>query len=279
MKLFFTILFALVALSPAYAAEKRERSARIALRPHAEVAGALILLSDLVPDDAPDYVREEAARIPLGLAPQTGTTRVLAAASIAAAIERAGLPQEIFTVPDRVSARRAGRNLSGAEIWAAIQRYLATRPASTIRNVRSEDLQLDSGFSIPAAAKIEVTRVTFDRALRFAQFHLQVEGAENADPICVRARMPSQFASDPSPIANVLTFTRARLSPATKPQMLVSPKTIARLHLHSADSDMMLDARPLQPGALDQTIRVRLASSAKTLQARVVGKNALDASF
>jgi hypothetical protein len=270
MKLFLTVFASLaLMLSPA----------RFALRASVEVSGTMIFLSDLVSRDAPDYVREEAARIPLGLSPQTGATRILSGAAITTAIEHAGLPNDVFTVPDQVSVVRAGRKLSDQEVWAAMERYLKTHPESAIRAIQPDELIIDKGFSIPADARIEVERVTSDKTLRTVQVHLSVEGADSALPTCVRVRTKSSFPGETIAVVSRTAVIRTNAKLGMNQPALVDPKTIARLHLHSADSDMVLDVRPLERGALDQTIRVRLASSAKTLQARVVGANALDATF
>jgi hypothetical protein len=280
MKLVVTFVVSLVALSATFAVETRAGVARIALRTNTEVGAAMIFLSDLVPTDAPDYVREEAARIPLGLAPQAGTARVLQRSHIASAIDHAGLPDDVFTVPERVIVRRAGRTPSLQDVWAAIERYLSTHPASAIRDLKPSDLRLAGGFSIPPESQIEVTRVTIDMPLHLAHLYLKINGMpESANPVCASVRLSSLPASDSSPIVNAKKSTHVTAKQTSSQPILVEPKTIARLHLHSSESDMMLDVRPLERGALDQTIRVRLTSSAKTLQARVIGANSLDASF
>jgi flagella basal body P-ring formation protein FlgA len=61
--------------------------------------------------------------------------------------------------------------------------------------------------------------------------------------------------------------------------VLVDPRQFARLHLSSPSARMLLVVRPLQRGHLGETIRVRLLSSGKTLQARVAGKDSLEADF
>jgi hypothetical protein len=279
MKPLVTLMVSLVAWCSIFAAETRVVAVRIPLRANAEVSGAMIFLSDLVSSDAPDYVREEAARIPLGFAPQSGTSRVLEKSQISSAIERAGLPDGVFTVPDRVTVQRAARTLSQHDIWAAVERYLAAHPASAIRYIHPSDLRLAGGFSIPPESRIEVTKVTIDRALHLAQLHLKVEGApDSSNPIYASVRLSSLPANDALPIAGRKSI-RVNVKQNSSQPILVEPKKIARLHLHSSESDMIVEVRPLEPGALDQTIRVRLASSAKTLQARVVGANALDATF
>jgi hypothetical protein len=280
MKPFLILAVSFLASCSAFAAESRLAPSRIVLRPNAEVSSTMILLSDLVPADAPDYVREEAARIPLGLAPQAGTNRVLERSQIASAIEHAGLPDDVFSVPERVTVRRAGRIPSQTDVWAAVERYLAAHPTSAIRDTHSGDLRLASGFSIPPESHLEVTKVTIDRALHLAHLYLTVNGASGgAHPFYASARLSSLPANDLLSVVSGRKSKHVSAEESPAAPILVEPKTVARLHLHSSESDMMLEVRPLERGALDQTIRVRLTSSAKTLQARVIGANALDATF
>src|SRR5262249_52363940 len=105
MKPVLTLVVSFVALFSvsALASETRGGLPRIELQANVEVSGATIFLSDLLSQDAPDYAREEAARIPLGMAPQPGSARVLMKARIHSAIDRAGLPGNIFTIPDCVT--------------------------------------------------------------------------------------------------------------------------------------------------------------------------------
>lgn len=279
MKPFITIFVSLIVSLTACAMESREGLVAIPLRTSVEIAGTSIFLSDLVPSDAPDFVREEGARILVGAAPLAGATRVLAAHAIAAALERAGIPTTVFVIPDRMVVRRAVRPLSARDALFAIERYLVKHPAMAIRGIEPDDIKVDAGLSVPSDPRIEVVGLAFDKTLQVAQFRLKIQGAANADPICVRVRMPALSSYGRQPIPTKRTLVGLNEKQIGKPEVLVDPKTIARLHLHSAESDMVLDVRPLERGALEQTIRVRLASSAKTLQARVVGPNALDATF
>jgi flagella basal body P-ring formation protein FlgA len=66
---------------------------------------------------------------------------------------------------------------------------------------------------------------------------------------------------------------------SAKSVVLVDPRQLARLHLHSANSTMLLLVRPLQTGHINETIRVRLVASGRTLQAKVIAANSLDATF
>jgi hypothetical protein len=254
------------------------RGIRVVLLDDAEVQGDVILLANLLPPYASYAMRDAAARISLGTSPQNGSARRLSADAIVAAIQDSGLPATSFFVPQTVTIRRSGRALTRQEAWAAIQAFLGKHPVNALRTLRADDLTLDAGVSVSSdSVKLVVTRLTFDDALHRARFRLRLQGIPSGQPFYVTARVPSGTTGLARPAFGTTSRDMDSFAPASA--VLVDPRQSARLHLHSADSDMLLTVQPLQRGTLGQTIRVRLRASGKTLQARVVSQNTLDAVF
>lgn len=254
------------------------RSLRVVLLTDVEVQGDAILLSALFPASAPNGLRDAAARVLLGAAPQHGFTRRISGDAISLAIQDSGLPPSSFFVPETVTVRRTGRVLTRQEAWIAIQTFLAKHPASALRTLRVDDLTLGAAVNVSAQnPKLAVTRLTFDDTLHLATFRMRLEDVAGGY-FYVTARVPSGTSGLARPISNSASSPSSdSIGPGSN--ILVDPRESARLHLHSADSDMLLTVQPLQRGRLGETVRVRLRASGKTLQARVVDTNSLDAAF
>jgi hypothetical protein len=255
------------------------RGVRVLLLADAEVQGDAIVLANLFPANAPYALRDAAARIALGTSPQSGSARRLSGDLIVAAIEDSGLPLSAFFVPQTVTVRRIGRQLTRQETWTAIQSFLEKHPVDALRSLRAEDLTLEAAVAVSGDnAKLAVTRLTFDDALHLARFRLRLHDVANGQPFYVTARPRSGRTGLARPVFDDISSS-TQTANSSGSTVLVDPRQPARLHLHSADSDMLLTVQPLQRGREGQVVRVRLRASGKTLQARVVGQNSLDAAY
>jgi hypothetical protein len=252
---------------------------RIALLSEAQVPGDTVFLANFLPPHAPLSARVAAEAISLGAAPQNGSARRFSRDFVSAALQNAGLAPEMFLLPEILTARRAGRTLTRDEAFAAIQSALAKNQAARVPQFHEEDLTLASAVEVPeGAAGLEVTQLSFDPILAQARFRLWPRGSRGTLPFLVTARLP--HASSATPASSALPDVVSVLS-ASAPSgpVLVDPRNLAQLHLHSQNSDMLLAVRPLQPGRFNEIIRVRLAASGKTFRARVIAPNYLDAAF
>ena len=252
---------------------------RIALLADSEVHGDAILLANFLPPNAPRAFQNAAEAILLGSLPQRGSTRRLSRDAVA--IESGGLLLSSFAVPEFMTVRRAGRALTREEIFAAIQTALAKRHTLELPEFRAQDLLYDAAITVPYGdVRLEVTQISFDEAIGCARFRLRPQAVPGALPFYVTARpVPPISAQALQSVKKFQPFAASRNLPGSAAAILVDPRQSARLHLHSQDSDMLLAVRPLERGHLGETIRVRLRASGKTLQARVVGNNSLDAVF
>jgi hypothetical protein len=253
---------------------------RIALLAETQVQGDTVLLANFFPPGAPPLMRAAAEAISLGAAPQSGSVRRFSRDLVSAALQNAGLSPEMFLFPEVFTAHRNDRVLTRDEAFAAIQSALARNGNARIPQFHEEDLNFDSEIEVPqGTAGLEVTQMSFDPALARARFRLWPRAARGTLPFIVTARLSTQSSA---PAISPVSHQVAAASPNTVPfaaPVLVDPRRLARLHLHSQNSDMLLVVRPLQPGRLNDTIPVRLASTGKTFQARVLALNYLDAPF
>jgi hypothetical protein len=262
-------------------AEVRAGGLRIALLADTEVQGDTILLANLLPPNAPGTFQNAAATIFLGTVPQSGSVRRFSRDAIAAAIEAGGLPLSSFTVPEFMIVRRAGRVLTREEIFAAIQTTLNKGDVAKLPEFQPEDLVYAAAIAVPDGdARLEVTQIHFDEVLERARFRLRPQAAPGARPFYVTTSSAPRVSAKAFPRFQELeTLAASRNLSSPGATVLVDPRQSARLHLHSRYSDMTLAVRPLERGHLGETIRVRLRQSGKTLQARVVGNNSVDAVF
>jgi len=253
---------------------------RVVLLADVQVQGDAILLANLLPPNAPRAISDAAGKITLGSAPQNGASRQIYNDAIIAAIQDAGLRPASFVVPLTVTVHRTGRPLTQLDIWPAIQSFLEEHPVNALRNLQPSDLTFAPSVAISGNNnRLAVTRLTFDAALHRYNFCLRIQNAPGAQRFEVTARISSS-PSGSSRRGFQQTSTSGGASDLYDTAMvLVDPRQSAHLHLHSPDSEMLLAVQPLQRGHLGETIRVRLRPSGKTLQARVVGQNALDAIF
>jgi hypothetical protein len=274
----------LVAISAALRAQAG--GLRIALLSSAEVHNDTILLANLLPPRVPQPIRDAAQNVPLGAAPQPGSMRLLASETLRSAVTDAGLSPAQFAIPEVVTVRRGERFISASDVFAAIQSAEANNPALALPPLRPEDLAQIPAVPVPPDfSGLQVAQATLDPLLGEMRFRLVAKSSPGLLPFYVTAKLPSSSPSAAQRSSNVqnLGILDAALHPpkANRDSVppLVTTSHLARLHLHSADMDMLLEVRPLQKGHLNEVIRVCLLPSGKTLQAQVVGENYLDATL
>jgi len=286
-----TVLLALLA---AASFECVAGTLRVALLANVVVDGDAILLANLLPPDAPQRVRAAAEQVSLGTTPQIGSERQIPRAAVAATIASANLPVSQFIIPVDITVRRESRPISSREIFSAIQLALANNldgaDLPNLAQLRLADLHHDAAIPAPLGySGLEVTQIAFDPAIDRVRFRLLPKAAGRSLPFFVTASLPATYPGSFSPVAArvpvgsasspALLHATSALPAPSLAAPLVTTNQPARLHLHSADMDMLLEVRPLQRGYLDQIIRVRLAATGRTMQARVVAPGYLDATL
>jgi hypothetical protein len=292
MRISLTVILA--ALLAALSVETAAGPLRIALLANVIVDGDTVLLANLLPQAAPLRLRAAAEQVSLGAAPQIGSERQFSRQTVVAAIASAGLPPSQFIIPAQITSRRENQSISSTEIFSAIQTALANNlDGADLPNLAQlQPTDLHHAAAIPAPlgySGLEVTQVAFDPAINRMRFRLLPKAPGRALPFYVTANLPATYASSSSvpsahasagsiPSAVLRSSSRAASAVPLSPP-LVTTNQPARLHLHSADLDMLVEVRPLQRGYLDQVVRVRLAATGRTMQARVVAYGYLDATL
>ncbi len=256
-------------------------SLRIALLDSAEVRGDAIFLADLLPKDAPRFVREAAEKISLGPAPQNGVSRRLSSSVVLAAVMAHGLQASEFQIPDTIHIHRASRLVTRAEVLGAIRAALAKNKGIALPDLQAEDLSFGSVLLPDQASPLEVTEISFDEFIGRARFRLWSASAPTIHPFYVTARVPfspggGRFFPIPASAGDSTALSRAcQVAPA----VLIEAGRIALLHLHSSNSSLFLEVKSLQRGRVGEVIRVRLPANGKTFRARVLEGGGLDARF
>jgi hypothetical protein len=259
----------------------RSGAIRIALLNDTQVSTDTILLSSLLPPSVPESLRSATEKIALGAAPRNGATRLFTRDALSAAIEAAGLSPSDFSIPDVVSIHRNARLLTREEVFAALEAALAKNSFAGLSSLRRDDISMAADVFVPPGdARLEVTQISFDQFLGRARIRIWPRSAPGVLPFYVTARVPSasMLSASSGRRLSVSNVGPAHGDAAYAP-FLVQAGRFARLHLHSANSDMLLQVIPLQRGRLGDLIRVRLPGTGRALQARVAGLAYLDATF
>jgi flagellar basal body P-ring formation chaperone FlgA len=261
-----------------------------ALLAEARVAGESIYLSDLLPAEATPGMREAAGKIRLGNAPPPGGTVTLAGERIAGLLPEAARQQMV--IPPHVLVHRASRPVTREEVVAAIQAALRRNGLPGRTTLDPEDVHFSPAVTVAATdAKLEVRRIDFDAALQQDRFLLASAADPRVLPFLVLAERPSVVREEPSAggseghdgrdLESALREARPANNSAAfaEGMALVEPKKIAKLHVVSGNMQMFLQVLPLEKGALDETVRVKVAGSGQILRGRVIAPGQLEAQF
>lgn len=244
------------------------------LRSQGQGPGDAILLAYLLPEDASEKLRQIAETISLGTAPQPGSTRRILGSTVRNAILAGGLVPESFQIPETVDVRRATRMLTREEVYGVLQAFLTANPVKGLPSFGADDISFEASVVVPKdGLRLHVTQFMFDRGLGQARFRLW-SSRPLVLPFFVTATVHT-----PRSALHTAAFALTPDLVVDSSTVLVDPRSRARLHLHSENSEAMLQVQPLRPGHLGEMIPVRLLANRKTLQARVVGPGSLDASF
>ncbi len=90
-----------------------------------EVNGPAICLGDVSSITAPDFFKEELARVDLGKSPRAGRMKQLSGERITAAINAMGLNDINIQVPERVFVKRASQELDPSRVETALGHFLS----------------------------------------------------------------------------------------------------------------------------------------------------------
>jgi hypothetical protein len=278
------------------------------------VVGESIYLSDLLPTQASPDLRAAAAKILIGAAPPPGSSMTLTGERIEALLPgQSSWPE--MTIPAQVIIHRSGRLVTRNEVVAAIRAALRYSDVPGGTELAPENVHFSASVMVSAVdAKLEVRRMDFDAGLNQARFLLASAADPRALPFLVTAQLRSEPLKDTSGIATDqilvtgqpavgariasvepvsartvpgrrLALAGGRLSlvhsrPVQSGEiLLIEPGKPASLHVSSGTMQMFLEVVPLEPGALHETVRVRIPGNGRILRGQVIAPGRLEAQF
>jgi hypothetical protein len=270
------------------------------------VRGGSIYLSDLLPETSPSEIRDTARGILVGQSPQPGSIRVLSNDALVRLLGEENMLNDV-DVPEKILVRRSGRAITKEEVTEAIGTTLRRNEIFAGAAVAPEAVHFPGDVLVSTAnADLRVTRVEMDRSLHIMKFWL-VSGAEPTIlPFMVMARPTggsselAEMLGNPSvqhPRTNTDFHTAATArqlrdaidqgssevpseKPPVRPVTCVEAGKIARLHLVSATgTQIFLTVTALDRGAIGQSVRVKIQTTGKILDARVVDRGQLEAKY
>jgi len=263
-------LFAFLA---SLASSAKAGPAHVALRAEVETQADTVLLVHLLSGRAPDQLLHSLEGITFGPAPRPGCTRRLTRSTVLGVLQANGLSTSAFDIPDSIRVHRTGHELTSDEVWTAIESSLSSTSRQSMLGFRPEDIRFDSSIVVPSAGtRLKLSQAKYDPLLGEARFRLISSDDRSVLPFYVTAKLgPSVPKASPTENGSWEEVTHAAI--------LVEPKKLAILRLHSANSESNLRVRPLMPGRLGEVVPVRLLSTHRTLKARVVDFGLVDAAF
>ena len=280
------LLWLFVALLPCVAGA-RATAPVCALLAEARVTGASIYLSDLLPPETSPELRAAAARISLGAAPPPGSSLTLEGPRIAQLLPAAA--RGALRIPAHVLVHRASRPLTREEVFRAIQDSLRYNKFPGAEALAPEDVHFSAGVLVSARdAQLHVRRADFDAALHQDRFLLISQADPRALPFLVTVERPAapqgnsgdNAAEQPAESGDLARALRAAPSARdSSREILVDPKRRAKLHVVSGSMQMFLEVVPLEKGALQDLVRVKLPGNGQILRGRVIAPGQLEAQF
>src|SRR5882724_8532873 len=172
----------------------------------------------------------------------------------------------------------AAESASKAEVLAAIQAAMESRGYALPKGACSKELELNVMIPEGSGAGLMVASMKFDSGLGRARFLLRSRENRKAPPFYAWCTFSGTGAGAAVGQQNLQTANSGSKATALG-QVLVDVRRTANLYLHSEHSATVMRVRVLQNGHLDEWVRVRLPLHGKTVEARVMGEDALEATF
>ena len=279
MKLFvIRICLALVIVTPPAWCLGKEGGNAIHLLEVVEVKHPTVVLSDLLPPDAPLAIRTAAATVELCRAPQAGSMRILRAERILAAATQ-NLRNRIV-VPSAVIIRSSGSPIGEAAVRDAISEYLRKRWSSASLPDRAK-LSLPEFLSArEPSSGLQVTHMQWDVLRQAVAARLRCSNRESCGSFVAYIILP-QPAEWPTNLVRTIAASSAAIPgmPLVGRVPLVTRGKKATLILQDATMRISLSVICLEPGMLNQRIRVIDRRSRRIFLADVIGNDLLHANL
>ncbi|HXZ11165.1 MAG TPA: flagellar basal body P-ring formation chaperone FlgA [Candidatus Sulfotelmatobacter sp.] len=292
--------------------------ARTALRDAVEVRRDVVFLADLLPASAPPALLSATLAISLGYAPNPGAQRTFDHAEIERALRDAPGLSEALEIPAAVEVTRWSRQLTGAEVIAAIRRAMILNHFGGAASVELEELAFDAPIRVTEDnPSLRVTRI--ETAPDGAATHVRLWTASeprippfwvtlrrqldslappcSSGPACdqrtpgssaeiagapqnsgVRPAAANTRKAAPGLPPGRAGATSARATPSD-PAVLVQRGKRVQLIVEVNGMRIMASAVPLDLGRQGEKIRVRNVDSGKILVGTVVSAQTVEVQF
>jgi hypothetical protein len=172
----------------------------------------------------------------------------------------------------------AAGNASKKEVLAAIQTAMASRGYAFPNGACSSELELNVTIPDGSGPGLVVASMKFDSGLGQARFLLRLRGNRKTPPFYAWCTFAGTGGAGTIARKSGEAVSAGNEESALGP-VLVDVHRTANLYLHSEHSATMVRVRVLQNGHKDERVRVRLPLHEKTVEARVVGPDAVEATF
>lgn len=247
-----------------------------------EIGAKTVFLSDLLPENAVDTLREAGSAISLGPAPMPGRTRVVKRAEIQQTLMTNPKLEAGLSIPTEITIRSACHLVSPEQISAALSSALGTGSADGPINFSLLTPVCFSGDD----PGLEVSNAEFDPLHRVTRFRLWTSKEPRNLPFYVTlpGRLPDAAEgvnTVGSPAFNTTVSSSDPIHPATRVSnpTLVKAGVAARLVIQGADCRITTVVVPLQSGVLGQQVRARDPLTLRVFSAYVAGPALLAAAL
>jgi hypothetical protein len=240
-----------------------------------------VLLSDLLPPNAPSAIRNASMRVELCRAPQPGSLRILQAEQVRHSITEADLLQRLI-IPARVTIRCSARLVSETSAREAISDFLR-------KHGWESGLAEGSKLDLPdvAAANcepFEVMHLRWDLQRQAIEVHLGCSKPRSCGGSLGYVLLPQTMPEDSrNGLIRAISTTSAHplrkvLSEVAPPPLLAKGKT-ATLILENTRMRISVPVICLEPGLLNEEIHVFDQRSRRVFRAQVIGDHLLRANL
>jgi len=239
----------------------------------------IVMLSDLLLDDAPEGIRQASSHVKLCHTPEIGTWRTLSAEQIANAIHSQSDLIGQLRIPAFVNVYRAAWPIREVNIRDALEKF-STRQGLTTAIMRSAGLRWPKEFfSARENAALEVANWRCDLRDKLPQAQLRCRERSLCGSFVVQVVVPPAGAAQ---FCNSLGEEQGHQEPGAsseKLQDLVHKGDGATLTLQDVGMQMSLPVICLQSGTLGQEIKVFDAQRRRMIHARVVAADQVEANL
>lgn len=249
----------------------------IHLRDQAEVNHSTVLLSDLLPAQAPIAIRAASERVELCRAPLPGSVRILRAEQILTASKSQSALFSRLVTPPTVTIRSLGWPICESRVRAAISEFLQKQgPAATLPEAARLYLP-ESLAANEESIQLRVTNMQWDPRQPAIEFRLRCLRQNSCSNFLVRAVLPQSEQWSRRLTPAILSGHSSAAPMPVKP--VLGRGKAATLILDTVNMRISLPVICLEPGLLNQRIRVFDRQSRRVYLAQIIGDHLLRASL